>query len=90
MISLQRVSSVCHKNKVKSFCFYLFLMSYLRKRFLSVLSYENREYRFLAYFDRKWCPSVMEHSEGPMDTVSSNKQLSNSENNHLQFKKEGC
>ena len=26
---------------------------------------------YLAYFDRKWGPSVTEQSEGPMDTVAS-------------------
>ena len=33
------LSSIRHKNKVNSFYFYLFLMSYLRKRFLTTLSF---------------------------------------------------
>ena len=38
-------------------CFYLFLMSYLRKRFRSALSFWNWEYRFLIRLTRKiWIP----------------------------------
>ena len=59
------------KNRMNSFRSYLFHTWCFRQQILIALSYKNKKYKYLPYFDRKRGPSVTEQSEDPMDTVAS-------------------